>query len=141
MSPPVESPRAFLLARQLSLQPWPGTLVTRSQLEIKGLAQTSQRVDAHVLATERARRVDALSEKLARHLPPADWQALFHGGCTQGIGFERKPLALLFAEAGEQRFWNDRERDTFTSWIERHVMETTDFDGFKRSLEQAGANV
>ena len=33
-----------------------------------------------------------------------------------------------------------RERDTFTAWIERHVMGTADFAGFKRSLEQ-GAHV
>lgn len=30
-----------------------------------------------------------------------------------------------------------RERDSFTAWIERHVMGTPDFAGFKRSLEQA----
>jgi hypothetical protein len=29
-----------------------------------------------------------------------------------------------------------RERDSFTAWIDRHVMATTDFAGFKRSLEQ-----
>jgi hypothetical protein len=34
-----------------------------------------------------------------------------------------------------------RERETFTAWMQRHVMETKDFDGFKRSLEQAGAHV
>ncbi|HTM02882.1 MAG TPA: CoA-transferase [Vicinamibacterales bacterium] len=33
-----------------------------------------------------------------------------------------------------------RERETFTAWMQRHVMETKDFDGFRRSLEQA-ANV
>jgi glutaconate CoA-transferase subunit A len=30
-----------------------------------------------------------------------------------------------------------RQRETFTDWIRRHVLETRDFDGFKRSLEQA----
>ena len=29
------------------------------------------------------------------------------------------------------------DRETFQSWIERHVMSTRDFDGFKRILEQA----
>jgi CheY-like chemotaxis protein len=77
-----------------------------------------QRVDAHVLATARARRVEALSEKLSRHLPPEEWQALFHGNGAQSIEFERKPLALLYAEAGEQRFWNDRERDSFAAEVE-----------------------
>ena len=28
-----------------------------------------------------------------------------------------------------------RDRETFTAWIQRHVLETKDFDGFKRSLE------
>ena len=28
-----------------------------------------------------------------------------------------------------------RDRDTFTAWIQRHVLETKDFDGFRRSLE------
>ncbi len=30
-----------------------------------------------------------------------------------------------------------REREGFQEWIERHVMNTKDFDGFKRSLEKA----
>ncbi len=29
------------------------------------------------------------------------------------------------------------DRETFQSWIERHVMGTRDFDGFKRILEQS----
>jgi glutaconate CoA-transferase, subunit A len=31
-----------------------------------------------------------------------------------------------------------RERGTFTAWIERHVLGTADFEGFKRSVLQAG---
>jgi glutaconate CoA-transferase subunit A len=30
-----------------------------------------------------------------------------------------------------------RERETFTAWIERHVLSTKDFDGFKLSLKEA----
>jgi glutaconate CoA-transferase subunit A len=30
-----------------------------------------------------------------------------------------------------------RDRETFKAWIQRHVMETRDFDDYKRSLEQA----
>ena len=33
-----------------------------------------------------------------------------------------------------------RERDSFTAWIERHVMGTADFAAFRRSIEQ-GAHV
>ena len=31
-----------------------------------------------------------------------------------------------------------RERETFKAWIERHIMSTNDFDGFRRSLVNAG---
>ncbi len=34
-----------------------------------------------------------------------------------------------------------RERDTFLAWIERHVLTTADFDGFKRSLEEVASYV
>jgi len=30
-----------------------------------------------------------------------------------------------------------RERDSFRAWIERHILATEDFDGFKRSLQEA----
>ena len=30
-----------------------------------------------------------------------------------------------------------RERETFQKWLERHIMGTQDFDGFKQSLEEA----
>jgi glutaconate CoA-transferase subunit A len=33
-----------------------------------------------------------------------------------------------------------RDRDTFQAWIKRHVMETRDFDDFKRSLEPAATH-
>src|SRR5215217_856730 len=38
--------------------------------------------------------------------------------------------------------WDDvsRERETFQQWIQRHVMETTDFAGFRRSLNEAAAH-
>jgi glutaconate CoA-transferase subunit A len=34
-----------------------------------------------------------------------------------------------------------RERDTFSAWIQRHVIETNDFADFRRSLEQAASHV
>jgi glutaconate CoA-transferase subunit A len=33
-----------------------------------------------------------------------------------------------------------RERDTFTAWIERHILGTKDFDGFKQSLQEAATH-
>ena len=34
-----------------------------------------------------------------------------------------------------------RERESFTAWVDRHIMNTKDFAGFRRSIEQAAANV
>jgi glutaconate CoA-transferase subunit A len=34
-----------------------------------------------------------------------------------------------------------RDRETFTAWIDRHVKSTTDFAGFKASIERAGTDV
>ena len=34
-----------------------------------------------------------------------------------------------------------RDRDTFQTWIDRHIMQTENFDGFLKSLEQAAAHV
>lgn len=34
-----------------------------------------------------------------------------------------------------------RERDTFTAWIDRHIHGTKDFEGFKKSIEEAKAHV
>jgi CheY-like chemotaxis protein len=77
-----------------------------------------KRVEAHVRATAHARRVEALSEKLARQLAPESWEALFHGPELEGIQFEQKVQTVLYAEAGELRVWNDRERDSFTAEVE-----------------------
>lgn len=32
-----------------------------------------------------------------------------------------------------------RERKTFQEWIDRHILHTADFDGFKRSIEEAAS--
>lgn len=38
--------------------------------------------------------------------------------------------------------WDEisRERETFQSWMRRHVMETKDFDAFRRSLDETAAH-
>jgi adenylate cyclase len=77
-----------------------------------------KRVEAHVRATAHARRIEALSEKLSRHLSPEDWQALFHGAELEAIRFEQKAQTVLYAEAGETRIWSDRERDSFQAEVE-----------------------
>ena len=77
-----------------------------------------QRVEAHVRATAHARRLELLSEKLSRHLAPGDWEELFHGAGLESIGFEQKVQTVLYAEAGDQRVWSDRERDGFKAEVE-----------------------
>jgi adenylate cyclase len=80
--------------------------------------QVVQRVEAHVRATAHARRIELLSEKLARRLSPDDWQALFHGVELEAIRFEQKVQTVLFAEAGGVHTWSERERDSFTAEVE-----------------------
>jgi adenylate cyclase len=77
-----------------------------------------QRVEAHVRATAHARRIESLSEKLARQLSPEDWQQLFHGAELEAIRFEQKVQTVLYAEPGETRLWSERERDSFTAEVE-----------------------
>ncbi|MBE7942542.1 MULTISPECIES: response regulator [Ramlibacter] len=60
--------------------------------------QVILRIEAHVRATGRARRMERLSEKLARHLDPAAWSALFQGEAAQQVGFDTRILALVHAE-------------------------------------------
>ena len=80
--------------------------------------QVVLRVEAHVRATAHARRIEALGEKLSRHLSPEDWQELFHGQELEAIRFDQKAQTVLYAEAGEMRVWSERERDSFTAEVE-----------------------
>jgi len=77
-----------------------------------------QRVEAHVRATARARRIEALSEKLSRHLSPEDWQLLFHGPELEAIRFEQKAQTVLYAEAGDVGRLSEREHDRLTAEVE-----------------------
>lgn len=76
------------------------------------------RVEAHVRATAHARRLEALSEKLARQLCPDDWERLFHGADLETIRFEEKVQTVLYAEPGDGGNWGERERDGFTAEVE-----------------------
>ncbi len=77
-----------------------------------------QRVEAHVLATGHARRLEALAEKLARHLEPQSWQHLFHGPGLETIRFEQKSKTVLYAEAGDTRILSQGEQDSFKAEVE-----------------------
>lgn len=71
------------------------------------------RVEAHMRATAQARRMDALSERLSRHLQPESWSELFHGAGAQSIRFEQKLQTVLFIECAEMASWSERTRDGF----------------------------
>jgi len=77
-----------------------------------------QRVEAHVHATAHARRLEALSEKLARQLAPSDWERLFHGPDFDSIRFEERVQTVLYAEAIDIGTWSEGQRDSFAAEVE-----------------------
>jgi len=76
------------------------------------------RVQAHVRATVHARRMEELSERMARHLTSDTWQRLFHGPDQESIQFEQKPLTVLYAETTMLPTFGERDRDSFAAEIE-----------------------
>jgi adenylate cyclase len=77
-----------------------------------------QRVEAHVRQTRHARRVEALSEKLARQLSPEHWTELFAGPDSDAIRFEEKVQTVLYAGANDLAGWAPIDRDRFSAEIE-----------------------
>ena len=76
------------------------------------------RVNAHMEQIVQSRRVEALSERLSRHLTPQAWQRLFNGTGLDTVHFEQRELTVLFAESAELAGCNDRERDSFMAEVE-----------------------
>ncbi|HSH89693.1 MAG TPA: response regulator [Ramlibacter sp.] len=77
-----------------------------------------KRIEDHVIATARARRIEALSEKLSRHLSPEAWQGLFNGPELEAIRFEQKPQTILYAETASMETWTERDRHAFRAEVE-----------------------
>jgi adenylate cyclase len=77
-----------------------------------------ERVQAHVRATIHARRMEELSERLARQLTPEAWQRLFHGADLETIRFEQKAVTVLYAETTLLPTFGERQRDRFNAEIE-----------------------
>jgi adenylate cyclase len=77
-----------------------------------------QRVEAQVRATAHARRLEELSEKLARHLPPESWTRLFNGPDEAMIRFEQKQQTLLYAESVADDAMDERSRDSLAAELE-----------------------
>jgi adenylate cyclase len=80
--------------------------------------QVVLRIEAHVRATAQARRLDALSEKLSRHLQPEVWQRLFHGADAASIGFEERMVTVLYAETLHLGGWGEGDRDRFETELQ-----------------------
>jgi adenylate cyclase len=59
------------------------------------------RVERHVRAAARSRRIDALGERLSRHLAPRAWHQLFHGVGGVCLSFEQEPRTLLTIQAAQ----------------------------------------
>ena len=77
-----------------------------------------ERVEAHVRATAQARKVDALAEKLARHLAPHAWQRLFRGADMETIRFQEKQLTVLYADSPSRDILPERDRDSLAAEFE-----------------------
>ncbi|MES2634312.1 MAG: response regulator [Pseudomonadota bacterium] len=87
------------------------------------------RVETRVRESTHARRVEALSEKLARHLPPNDWQRLFQGEGQHAIRFEQKRQTVLYAEIANPGTLTPYERENFSAeveWLAARHMGTVD---------------
>ncbi|WP_298932398.1 response regulator [uncultured Ramlibacter sp.] len=80
--------------------------------------QVIQRVEQHVAAAVQERRMDALSERLSRHLSPDAWQELFHGAGRDSIAFSQKTLSVLFAESATLAGCSERERNGFATQLD-----------------------
>jgi CheY-like chemotaxis protein len=99
--------------------------------------QVIQRVEHHVAAAVQARRMDALSERLSRHLSADAWQELFHGAGRDGIAFSQKFLSVLFAESATLAGCSERERDGFATeldWLATRYRGTVDRYGWGGTL-------
>ena len=77
-----------------------------------------QRIEAHMRTTDRARLVEALSEKMARHLSPQAWETLFQDSAVEAIRFETRVVTILYAEAGDPESWGPIERSVFAAEVE-----------------------
>jgi adenylate cyclase len=75
-------------------------------------------VSGHVRATAHARLLEALSEKLARHLVPESWTRLFQGPDAATIRFEHRQQTLLYAEAAGGAALDGRARDSLAAELE-----------------------
>ncbi|MFD0667454.1 response regulator [Ramlibacter sp. MAHUQ-53] len=58
-----------------------------------------RRVEGHAREVRQARHLEALGERLSRHLSPTAWHQLFHGAGAATIGFSCQAATLLVVDA------------------------------------------
>jgi CheY-like chemotaxis protein len=106
-----------------------------------------QRVEAHMRATAHSRRMEALSERLSRHLQPHSWSRLFHGPDLPTIRFEQKLQTLLYVECADLASWSARARSSFegeVAWLAgRHggIVDAYGWDGTAVFFDDPSASV
>jgi len=96
-----------------------------------------ERVEHHVAAAVHGRRLDALSERLSRHLSPEAWQELFNGAGQDTVAFTQKTFSVLFTESASLAGRSDRERDGFAAeldWLAARHRGTVDRYGWGGTL-------
>lgn len=71
-----------------------------------------RRVEGHARSRTHARRLEALGERLSRHLLPQAWHQLFHGAGAATIAFDECELTLLSVHAAALQ-GDPGERDDF----------------------------
>ncbi len=76
-----------------------------------------RRVEGHARARAHARRLEALGERLSRHLLPQAWHQLFNGAGAATIAFEDCELTLLSIHAAALQGEPD-ERDAFVARLD-----------------------
>lgn len=76
-----------------------------------------RRVQGHARARAHARRLEALGERLSRHLLPQAWHQLFNGAGAATIAFEDCALMLLSVHAAALQ-GGLRERDDFVARLD-----------------------
>jgi class 3 adenylate cyclase len=85
-----------------------------------------------------ADRVDALAEKLARHLSPDSWRSLFYGADISSIRVDRRQQTVLYAESPDAVVVDMHDRDSFAAELQWLAMR---YEGHVEPFHQSAGVV